>query len=123
LLTITAADFANLSLLESPELARRLERARIVPLEGIPAHVVTMYSRALCADVRTGVRRVVRLIYPDDRPAGAGDICVVTPAGLALLGARAGNEIQWQLEDGTVHRVKVEAVLYQPEQDLRTNLL
>jgi regulator of nucleoside diphosphate kinase len=89
----------------------------------MPADVVTMYSRALCVDQRTGARRVVRLIYPDDTPAGAGDICVLTPAGLALLGARAGKEIQWQLEDGTVGQVKVEAVLYQPEQDLRTNLI
>ena len=123
MLTVTAADFANLSLIESPALARLLERAKVAPFDGFPPDIVTMYSRVLCIDVQTGERRVLRLVYPTDKPKDEGDVSVVAPAGLALLGRHAGCEIQWHGEQGKVCRLKVEAILYQPEQDLRTNLI
>jgi regulator of nucleoside diphosphate kinase len=122
LLTVTAADLANLSLLESPSLARLLQGARIVPSDGMPHDVVTMYSRVLCIDLETGKREILRLVYPAD-PAGEADISVLTPPGMALLGAAAGQEITFELDSGALRRVRVAEVLYQPEHDLRTRLI
>jgi hypothetical protein len=123
LLTLTAADFANLSLLESPALARLLQRARIVPSDAMPPHVVTMYSLALCINLDSGERDVRRLVYPADAPADQADTSVLTPAGMALLGAAAGQEIQFELSNGALRRVRIAAVLYQPEHDLATRLI
>jgi regulator of nucleoside diphosphate kinase len=123
LLTLTAADFANLSLLESPALARRLQGARIVPSDSLPQQVVTMYSRVLCIDIETGEREVRRLVYPADAPADEADTSVLAPAGMALLGASAGQEIELERADGGLRRVRIAEVLYQPEHDLATRLI
>jgi len=123
LLTITAADFANLSLLESAPLARLLQRARIVPSDGMPPHVVTMYSLVLCIDLDTGEREVRRLVYPADAPADEADISVLAPAGMALLGTAAGQDIQFELGNGALRHLRIAEVLYQPEHDLATRFI
>lgn len=122
MLTVTAADFANLVLLESPALARLLKYAHIVPSDGIPGHVVTMYSLVLCTDLQTGERQVLRLVYPMDTPADEADISVLAPLGMALLGTAAGQEIKVE-RDGPLRHLRIAEVLYQPEHDLRTNLI
>ena len=123
MLTVTAADFANLSLLESPALARLLQRARIVPSDAMPQHVVTMYSLVLCINLESGEREVRRLVYPADAPADEADTSVLAPAGMALLGAAAGQEIQFELGNGALRRVRVAEVLYQPEHDLASRFI
>lgn len=123
MLTVTAADLANLSLLESSALVRLLQHARIVPSDGMPPHVVTMYSRVLCIDLDTGERALRRLVYPADTPADEADISVLAPLGMALLGAAAGQEIRFELGNGAIRRLRVAEVLYQPEHDLGTRLI
>jgi regulator of nucleoside diphosphate kinase len=123
LLIVTAADLANLSLLESPGLARRLAHATVVPSNAVPSHIVTMYSRVLCVDPRTGERKVLRLVYPEDRRADEADVSVLAPAGMALLGAATDQEIQFEREDGALRYLRVVEVLYQPEHDLGTRLI
>jgi regulator of nucleoside diphosphate kinase len=61
--------------------------------------------------------------YPDDADADSGRLCVLTQAGMALLGASPQQTIEWQRPDGAVQRMHVEAVLYQPEDDLRNKLI
>lgn len=123
MLTLTAADFANLSLLESPALARLLQCARIVPSDAMPQDVVTMYSLVLCIDLETGAREVRRLVYPVDEPAEEGDTSILAPAGMALLGASAGEEIQFESGDRALRRMRIAEVLYQPEHDLATRFI
>jgi hypothetical protein len=80
---VTAADFANLSLLEPyAPLQRLLASAKVV----------------------------------------AGLISVLEPLGMRLLGASVGDVIDADLT-GSVHRLRIEEVLYQPEHSLRTNLV
>jgi regulator of nucleoside diphosphate kinase len=122
-LTLTAADFANLSLLESAALQRLLQRARIVPSDAMPPHVVTMYSLVICIDAETRERGVRRLVYPADPPADEADVSVLAPLGMALLGAAAGQEIQVELENGALRRLQIGEVLYQPEHDLGSRLI
>jgi hypothetical protein len=122
-LVLTEADYANLSLLESPALRRRLATATRVWSDAMPPDVVTMNSRVLCSDADNGERRVLSVVYPADADEKAGLFSVVSDAGLALLGARARQSIEWRRPDGAVQKVRVEAVLYQPEHDLREKLI
>lgn len=102
---------------ESPAIERleaELARAEIVDPRDVPGDVVTMNSDVDYEDLATGTRRTVRLVYPADADAALGRVSVLAPIGSALLGLRAGQEIDWPTPGG-VRRVRVAAVQYQPE--------
>ena len=96
-------------------LELELERAEVVsPLE-VPSGVVTMNSRVRLLDLDTGERTYVALVFPDATSTGPGtDVPVLSPLGLALLGARAGEVMEWPLPTGQ-RRLRVEDIVYQPE--------
>jgi regulator of nucleoside diphosphate kinase len=112
----TLADRVLLAQLPPYEpLRRKLERAVVVSSEAIPADVATMNSRVRYTD---GVQqRVARLAYPASA-GGPGLLSVLTPVGAALLGLTAGEGADYTLGDGTVRRLRLEAVLDQPERAL-----
>jgi regulator of nucleoside diphosphate kinase len=122
-LLVTEADYANLSLLESPRLRRWLARATRVWSDAMPANVVTMNSHVACTDLATGERRVLSVVYPDYADAAAGRISVLSEAGMALLGSWPPQVVQWPRPDGTLRRVRIEGLVYQPEQDLRSRII
>lgn len=122
-LIVTEADYANLSLLDSSALRRRLVNARRVWSDAMPADVVTMNSRVVCTNLTTGERRVLSVVYPADADAAAGRFSVVSEAGIALLGASPPEVVEWRRADGSLQRLRVESLAYQPEQDLRAKLI
>jgi regulator of nucleoside diphosphate kinase len=73
-----------------------------------------MNSRVQVLDLVTGRRYVVIPSYHADSSGGDEKVSVLTPFGAALLGAHVGDEIEWSLRHGA-GRIRVEAVLYQPE--------
>lgn len=95
-------------------LATELARARVVPVEQLPANVVTMNSRVCLEDVDSGQRTTVSLVFPDPRSADATHVPVLSPLGLALLGCHAGDVMEWETAAG-FRRLRVDSVLYQPE--------
>ena len=120
---LTAADCANLSLLEPyAPLRRLLESATVVGSDEMPHTVVTMNSQVVLHDETTGERRAMRVVFPDDADPAAGLISVLDPLGVRLLSASQHQVIVCELADG-VHRLRLEQVLYQPEHSLRTNLV
>lgn len=114
-LIVTRTDFELLNLLgEYPALQRELARAAVVPVFEVPANVVTMNSRVRYADRTAGVRRAVKLVYPQ-LADGRGRVSVTSPLGTALLGLRAGQEIDWDFPASDRRRLRVEEVVTQPE--------
>jgi regulator of nucleoside diphosphate kinase len=112
---ITREDLRLLKRLRAyPELLGELRRATVVAESDLPPDVVTMNCRVRYANLSTRVRGTVKLVYPD-AAAGPGNLVVTTPLGMALLGLRAGQEIEWSFPFGGRHRVRVEAVLSQPQ--------
>ena len=120
---LTAADFANLSLLPPyAPLQRLLEIATVVASDEMPHTVVTMNSQVILHDETTGERRVVRVVFPGDADEAAGLISVLDPLGASLLSASQGEVIECA-SPADVQRLRLEQVLYQPEHSLRTNLV
>ena len=120
---VTAADFANLSLLEPcAPLQRLLAGAKVVASDEMPHDVVTMNTQVILRDEATGESRIMRVVFPGDADPAAGLISVLEPLGVQLLGASPPHVIECSLSDG-VHRLRIEQVLYQPEHSLRTNLV
>ena len=95
-------------------LRRELERAQLVTEKDIPSDVVTMDSQVQVFDLEMGDRYVFTLSWPNQQKTADDRINVLAPLGMALLGSRVGQEIEWPLPDGTC-RLRVEEVLFQPE--------
>lgn len=120
-ITVTTQDLARLQELlasQSDAASERLDvelgRARVVEQTEIARDVVTMNSDVVYEDAASGVRRSVRVVYPQDADAARGWVSVLAPLGSALLGLSVGQEIEWPMPGGT-RRVRVVAVPYQPE--------
>ena len=120
-LTVTKTDLNLLSLLgQQPEpLRRKLAKARVVPRDRVPVDVVTMNSRVRFTD--GGVRRHAKLVYPREAD-GRGRVSVLSPLGTALLGLSAGQEIEAKFPGGARRRIRVQAVIAQPERTHRPSI-
>jgi regulator of nucleoside diphosphate kinase len=95
-------------------LASELDRASIVPSEHVPVDVVTMNSRVVFED-DTGARREVLLVYPPAADGSRDRVSVLSPVGAALLGLVVGETIEWPAGEDATRRLRIVAVLYQPE--------
>lgn len=97
------------------QLRRELERAQLVAAKDIPADVVTMNSQVRVFDLEVGDQYIFTLAWPNQQNMSDDRINVLAPLGMALLGSRVGQEIEWPLPDGRSCQLRVEEVLYQPE--------
>jgi len=95
-------------------LAGELARASLVAAQDIPPDVVTMNTKARVRDLDSGEVFAFTLSWPDGADAASGRVNVLAPMGMALLGCRVGQEVEWPVPGGT-RRLRVEAVLFQPE--------
>lgn len=102
----------------SPMAARledELARADVREPGAMPADVVTMHSEVTCMDEGSGVERRLTLVYPGESVGDAARVSVLAPVGAALLGLSVGQAIEWPMPDGRSARLRVTAVLDQPE--------
>ncbi len=95
-------------------LGDELARASMVPSADVPVDVVTMNSRIVFED-ETGARREVLLVYPPAADGSRERVSVLSPVGTALLGLAVGESIDWPMEEEATRRLRIVAVLYQPE--------
>lgn len=125
-LLMNELDYARLErLLEKPEYARmpvaealieRLENADVADPKDIPADLVSMHSRVRFRDLKADLLLEKELVYPHNlNPEATDQLSVLAPLGAALLGARVGQEVHWQLPNGKDAALKVEEILHQPE--------
>ncbi|WP_051953917.1 nucleoside diphosphate kinase regulator [Xenophilus azovorans] len=96
-------------------LQNLLDNADLVASDAVAPDVVTMRSRVQVAEPGDGAVREITLAYPDEADAAQGRISVLSPAGTALLGLRAGDVARWTAPDGRVSALQVRAVAFQPE--------
>ena len=95
-------------------LRRKVDDARVVRSEEIPADVVTLHSRVGVRHLDDGPYATYRLVMPVHASTPAGTISVLSSIGAAMLGRRQGDEIEYAVPGG-VRRLKVENIPYQPE--------
>jgi regulator of nucleoside diphosphate kinase len=100
--------------LEARRLRDELRRAKVISPESVPATLVTMNSRIRYADLITNDVREVTLVYPW-HAQGPAALSILSAAGVALLGLRIGDTIDWVLDDLSRRTLRVLAVPYQPE--------
>lgn len=96
------------------KLEKELERAQIVDPKSVPPDVITMNSTAHLQDLKTGEEIVYTLVFPKDSNVEQHKISVMAPIGMALIGYRVGDVIEWQVPGG-VRRLKIIKTIFQPE--------
>jgi regulator of nucleoside diphosphate kinase len=87
-------------------LQSEMERARVVPVEAVPADAVQMGSTVEFRS-DTGQQRRVTLVFPGDADIAEGRISILTPIGAALIGLSTGQSIDWTARDGRRHQLTV----------------
>lgn len=92
-----------------------LERGEVLDPREMPDDVVSMNSQVAFTDL-SRERRIVRtLVYPHALAGTEDGLSVMAPVGAALLGLRVGDAIDWPLPGGGTTRVRIDAILWQPE--------
>lgn len=97
------------------ELVELIEIAEVVPGDAIPPDTVTMNSRVLYDDSAVGPAEAITLVYPEQADVDKGRVSVLSPLGLALLGARNGEKVSLETPGKGLREVRVKQVVYQPE--------
>jgi regulator of nucleoside diphosphate kinase len=87
-------------------LKSELEGAAIVPDAELPEDVIALNSKVELEDVANHELLTFTLVQPEHADFSEGRISVLAPIGMALLGYRVGDEIEWPVPDGTV-RVRI----------------
>ncbi len=114
-LILSDKDYARLSVLADDELFRdELGRAIVVSADEVPDDVVRMNSRVTYLDQSSGLQREVELCFPEEADLKSGKISVISPVGIALIGLKAGQEIDWPFPNGESRKLKVVKVSYRP---------
>lgn len=96
------------------ELKSELKRAVVVEPQAIPADVITMRSEVLLKDLSSSEEMICTLVYPDEADMLEGKISVLAPIGMAILGYRENDRVEWATPGG-IALLQVEKILFQPE--------
>jgi regulator of nucleoside diphosphate kinase len=98
------------------DLEAELGRANVVEPAEVPPTLVTMNSTVKFSVASTKNKFELTLVYPKDVDASGKTISILAPVGSALLGLSQGDEIEWPKPGGGLLKVKIQEVVYQPEQ-------
>jgi regulator of nucleoside diphosphate kinase len=89
----------------APELVMALEselaRAHIVPPEDLPLDVVSMNATVWFRDLDSNEMECFTLVYPHEADVNNERISVLAPIGMALLGYRVRDVVEWSVPLGT----------------------
>jgi regulator of nucleoside diphosphate kinase len=97
-----------------------LEDAEPVVAADAPETLVTMNTTVELADLDSGSRQHLTLVYPKDAEEVPNAASVIEPLGLALIGCRLGDVLQCPGEAG--HVLRIEEIVYRPERARAHNL-
>jgi regulator of nucleoside diphosphate kinase len=96
------------------ELEKELKDAVIVEPQNIPADVITMHSKFRIKDLDTGEEFIYTLVFPFDADIEQNNLSVLAPIGVAVIGCRVNDEIEWEVPLGK-RKIRIEEIIYQPE--------
>lgn len=112
----TLRAIARAAMRRAPEVAERLlgevERADVVDEAQVPDDVVRMGCFVTYRNRPAGAVTTIRLVPPHEADLGALRVSVVSEIGAALIGLKAGQQIEWEFGGG---RLQLEVLRVAPE--------
>lgn len=106
--------FNNLDNKHLTKLKNELSGATVMQPQEIPSNVVTMSSRVRIRYLDTNEERTFTLVFPFDADMSQGKLSILAPVGVAIIGCRIGEEIEWEINAGQ-RKIRIEDIIYQPE--------
>lgn len=94
------------------KLDEEVNSAKVVNSQQIPRDVITMNSRALLNLDDEEIE--ISLVYPEDADLSENKMSVLSPIGMAILGYKAGDTVEWEVPSG-VAQIQIKDIMYQPE--------
>jgi len=91
------------------DLEAELARAVIVDTASIPDDVIAMNSTFHLRNLDNDQLQTYTLVYPQHADISQGKLSILAPVGIAVLGYRIGDVIEWQVPSGK-RRFRVENV-------------
>jgi regulator of nucleoside diphosphate kinase len=105
----------------APELVASLEgelaRANIVASDELPPDIVAMNSTVWFRDLDNDEIECFTLVYPHDADVDNDRISILAPIGMALLGYRVRDIVEWCVPQGT-RRLEIVKVLQETPAEL-----
>jgi regulator of nucleoside diphosphate kinase len=92
------------------ELEKELKACSIIDSTELPSDLVSMDSTVEFTDVGSGEVLKYTITWPETADFENNKISVLAPIGTALLGYKAGDEIEWKVPAGT-KRFKINNIL------------
>jgi regulator of nucleoside diphosphate kinase len=124
-ITVSSLDLERIeALLEQPQyrngpgidaLRSELARANVLDPAEMPGDIVTVNSTAQVTDEANGEIRELTLVYPREADGASNKVSVLAPVGMAMLGLRVGQVIDWKVPGGRELRLRITAITFQPE--------
>lgn len=99
---------------EAEILLNELHSALIVEPQEIPGDVVTMNSIVRISFLNNNKSLQFQIVYPDDSNIKENKISIFSPVATALIGYRAGDEIEWIVPSGLT-KIRIDEIVWQPE--------
>ncbi len=103
-LIISESDYEKLSRLvelsrsdATMALYKELLKADVCPDALMPENIVSLYSKVHFKDLKTGNKRIVTVVMPWESNVTEMRISILSPVGIAIIGARVGAVIDWPL--------------------------
>lgn len=112
---IDEADEHDVAVVRS--LEEELARGEVVDPQEIPEDVVSMCSQVQFTDLARDRQIIRTLVYPHALATTEDGVSVMAPVGAALIGLRIGDTIDWPLPGGREARLRIDAILWQPERE------
>lgn len=81
-------------------LSTELDRSIIVSEDAFPAHAIRLNSKVALLDLTTDTVIEFSIVMPDMADSRRNRISVLTPMGIALIGYRKAEEVQYKVASG-----------------------
>ena len=92
-----------------------------MPPEFIPNNIITMNSTFTVENEVTKEQKTYTLVFPEDADIKGNKISILAPIGIAILGHKVGESIEWIAPSG-VKEMEIIEIHYQPETRGQFNL-
>ena len=90
----------KLTAFNKAKLEKELKDARILVSNAIPDDVVSVNRNVKVIDLQTKEELVFDLVPPGEAKISNNKVSVLSPVGVALLGYREGNDVEWDMPEG-----------------------
>lgn len=96
------------------KLDEELRKAEIVDPKNVPPDVITMNSKVRVQNLESRESSIYHLVFPGEADPKQNRVSILAPVGVALIGYRIGDIIEWEVPAG-IRKMKIEEIVYQPE--------